>query len=544
MRLIIVFLIAVACVFELAPARADFADDQRVCGDIHNKDYQARIAACTRQINSGRWQGHNLATSFVQRGMARQDDNDLDGAIADYGLAIHLDPGGTMPYMDRGTARRKKGDLEGAVADYNEAIRRDPNNGVAYFNRGTLRYENGDIDRAIPDFDQIIRLIPKFAVPYVFRGRARNAKGDADGAIADFNTAIQLAPTFASSFSGRCAAQISKGNLDAAIADCDEAIQLDNTNAEAYAFRGVAYERKNDTIRARADFNNAVALPENDSVSKLAHRTARSGLDSLPPSSVNTTVVGPAAPAVSYPVPGVRSGRRVALVIGNSAYVNVPRLANPANDARLMADTLSSLGFVLVGGGALLDLDEDKLRRAVRDFGSQLQGADVGLFYYAGHGVQVRGANYLVPVDANPTREADIDFQMVDGNLVLRQMEGAGAKLNIVILDACRNNPLAGRGLRATGGGLAQMEAPEGTLISFATQPGNVAQEGNGSHSPYTEALAQIMRKPGLDIWHTFNDVGLAVTSATAGEQRPWISSSPIKGDFYFAGAPAGATNP
>jgi uncharacterized protein len=144
---------------------------------------------------------------------------------------------------------------------------------------------------------------------------------------------------------------------------------------------------------------------------------------------------------------------RIALVVGNSSYRNVPGLDNPANDARLMADTLRSLGFKLVGGGPQIDLDKDGLDQAVQSFGRGLQGADVGLFYYAGHGVQVRGSNYLVPVDANPTKETDVDFQMLDTNLVLRQMEGAGSKLNIVILDACRNNPLGGRGLRATDGG-------------------------------------------------------------------------------------------
>jgi Caspase domain len=240
--------------------------------------------------------------------------------------------------------------------------------------------------------------------------------------------------------------------------------------------------------------------------------------------------------------------RRVALIIGNSAYMNVPRLANPDNDARLMAETLRSLGFTLVGGSAQLDLNEDGFRRVVEEFGKQLQGANVGLFYYAGHGVQVHGENYLVPIDSNPTKEADVDFQMLDANLVLRQMEGAGTKLNLVILDACRNNPFGGRGLRTTGGGLAQMQAPEGTLISFATQPGSIAQDGRDGHSPYTEALAQIMHKPGLDIFRTFNDVGLAVTSETAGAQQPWFSSSPIKGDFYFSGRsitiePAGASN-
>ena len=149
-----------------------------------------------------------------------------------------------------------------------------------------------------------------------------------------------------------------------------------------------------------------------------------------------------------------------------------------------------------------------------------MQGADVGLFYYAGHGLQVRGANYLVPVGANPTREADIDFQMLDSNLVLRQMESAGTKLNLVILDACRNNPFSGRSLRSTDSGLAQMRASEGTVISFATQPGNVAQDGADGDSPYTKALAQAMRRPGLDVFQTFNEVGLAVMQATGNSQQ------------------------
>jgi hypothetical protein len=233
--------------------------------------------------------------------------------------------------------------------------------------------------------------------------------------------------------------------------------------------------------------------------------------------------------------------KRVALVVGNSTYLHVPTLANPANDAKLIAGTLSELGFTLIGGGPRLDLDKVSIDRAVQEFGRALQGADVGLFYYAGHGVQVRGANYLVPTNANPTREADVDFQMLDANLVLRQMEGAGTRLNLVILDACRNNPFGGRGLRATTSGLAQMQAPEGTLISFATQPGNVALDGSGANSPFTDALAQVMRKPGLDIFRTFNEVGLLVARATGGSQQPWVSLSPIKGEFYFVPGTPGA---
>jgi formylglycine-generating enzyme required for sulfatase activity len=238
---------------------------------------------------------------------------------------------------------------------------------------------------------------------------------------------------------------------------------------------------------------------------------------------------------------------RVALVVGNSGYRNVSPLENPANDAKLLAETLRGLGFRLVGGAPQLDLDKAAFDRAVQEFGRQLAGAEVGLFYYAGHGLQVRGVNYLVPVDANPTKEADVDFQMLDTNLVLRQMEGAGTKLNIVVLDACRNNPFGGRGLavgrapdagtvrlRDTSSGLAQMQAPEGTLISFATQPGNVAQDGTGGNSPYTRALAETIRKPGLGLFDAFNQVGLEVKRATGGAQLPWVSNSPIDGAFYF----------
>ncbi|HEY4985598.1 MAG TPA: caspase family protein [Bradyrhizobium sp.] len=233
--------------------------------------------------------------------------------------------------------------------------------------------------------------------------------------------------------------------------------------------------------------------------------------------------------------------KRVALVIGNSAYQNIARLDNPRNDATLMADTLLSLGFTLIGGRARLDLDKAALDLDVQTFGRQIQGADVALFYYAGHGVQVNGANYLVPVGANPTREADVDFQMVDVNLVLRQMQGSGTRLNMVILDACRNNPFGARSLRTADGGLAQMRAPEGTLISYATQPGSVAQDGSDGHSPYTRALARTVQQAGLDLFQTFNQVGLAVKRQTGGSQQPWVSSSPIDGDFYFVAPPQAA---
>ena len=228
--------------------------------------------------------------------------------------------------------------------------------------------------------------------------------------------------------------------------------------------------------------------------------------------------------------------KRVALVIGNSTYGHARALANPASDAKLMSDTLLSLGFFVVGGGAKLDLDKAGFDAALRDFQKELIGADVALFYYAGHGVETRGLNYLVPVDADPTDDGDVLTQGIALSGVLDELERAGTKINLVLLDACRDNPFRDGGVHATTGGLAQMQAPAGTLISFATQPRSVSLDGDDGHSPYTRALAETMTHPGYGLFRTFNEVGLAVQKATDGAQLPWVSMSPISGNFYFAG--------
>jgi uncharacterized caspase-like protein len=239
-----------------------------------------------------------------------------------------------------------------------------------------------------------------------------------------------------------------------------------------------------------------------------------------------------------------RAETRLALVVGNGAYKNYSQLANPTNDAQLIATTLQSLGFTLIGDGPQTDVDKLSFERLIRRFGRELAGGGVGLFYYAGHGLQLQGANYLVPIDANLTSVADADYELIDAGLVLKQMDAAGSKLNMMILDACRNNPFGGRGLRDAGSGLAVMRAPRGTIISYATQPGNVARDGADGHSPYTKALSESLRKPGNRVLEVFNDVGLAVDKVTKGEQQPWVASSPIEGDFYFASAAPAAAAP
>lgn len=394
---------------------------------------------------------------------------------------------------------------------------------------------------------------PRF---FEYRGDAYILKNDYDRATSDYSRAIDLSAVATNTHLKRGLAYKAKGEYDRARADIQKAHQLDPSNkrikAALAALGGTAANARSSAEQAAqepAKPSSPLPLDPRDAPKYNASPTERPAWLRPEPPGDAQQAVEPAKPEEAVPTPVVQpaaapvvvpQGKRVALVIGNSAYEHISSLDNPEKDARLIAAALGELGFTLIGGGAQLDLDNAALEQAVQNFGREIQGAEVALFYYTGHGVQVRGTNYLVPVGANPAREADVDFQMLDANLVLRQMEGSGSRLNLLVLDACRNNPFGGRGLRTAASGLAQMQAPEGTLISFATQPGNVALDGTGDNSPFTKALAETIRKPGLDIFRTFNEVGLAVKEATAGAQQPWTSSSPIKGEFYFAGRTIG----
>jgi formylglycine-generating enzyme required for sulfatase activity len=224
--------------------------------------------------------------------------------------------------------------------------------------------------------------------------------------------------------------------------------------------------------------------------------------------------------------------RRIALVIGNGAYQNVKPLKNPPNDATLLAATLKKLGFEVTVG---TDKSQREMKQLIREFGQRLRGGGgVGLFYFAGHGVQARGHNYLVPVDAEIQTEADLEDAAVDVNYVLNMMDDAQNALNIVVLDACRNNPFA-RSFRSAQEGLAQVKAPTGTLIAYATSPDSVAADGGGANSPYAEELTKQIQVSGVLLETMFRRVAEQVSSRSGGRQEPWYSAN-VKGDFFFSG--------
>ena len=235
----------------------------------------------------------------------------------------------------------------------------------------------------------------------------------------------------------------------------------------------------------------------------------------------------PAAQAVATPE------QRIALVIGNGQYKEAP-LLNPVNDAQAIAKALTRSGFKVT---LKENVGRAEMQVALREFGDALRKGGVGLFYFAGHGVQVKGRNFLIPVDADIQREDEVAYNSVDANQVLDKMEAASNRLNIVILDACRNNPFA-RSFRSSGAGLAQMDAPVGSFIAFATAPGSVASDGQGSNGLYTQHLLRAMQRPGVKIEDVFKDVRAGVRRDSNGRQVPWENTS-LEGDFIFVPKPA-----
>lgn len=220
--------------------------------------------------------------------------------------------------------------------------------------------------------------------------------------------------------------------------------------------------------------------------------------------------------------------KRIALVIGNASYDFSP-LLNPVNDARAVASVLKQAGFEVRKHE---NLTQTSMKRAIMQFGAELSQRDIGLFYYAGHGVQVQGRNYLIPVDANIQYESDIEVEAVDLAAVLSKMKGAQNRLNIVILDACRNNPFTSNS-RTLNKGLAFTAAPSGTLIAYSTAPGGIADDGNGKNGIYTQYLTRHVLEPNIQIEDVFKRVRIDVKKRTGGRQIPWESSS-LEGDFYF----------
>lgn len=411
----------------------------------------------------------------------------------------------------------------------------------AYVGRGSSYLSKLSLGKAMADFDMAIQLNPQDAWAYFYRGVAYFAKLQSDHALPEFTRAIELDPTLAAAYHLRAGIYQEKGNKQLAIADYQRALQLDPQNS---------YDL-NQLLRLGGQPLPPVPPAQSAEVRQGPSVSTTTALASVPQPSATNASVSPqgdsdptdaTADAVLPPLAAATAastGPRVALVIGVGTYGALGDLSNPPNDAKLVAAALRRDGFEVQ---LVINPDQRKLYDAVHELGDRMvaAGADAtGLFYYAGHGVQSKGVNYLIPSHAKIFREADLVLEAVPADAILAQMEDAKASTNIIILDACRNTPFS-RSLRSGARGLAQMDAPNGSFIAYSTAPGSVAADGTGANSPFALALARELGQPGELIEAVFRNVRRTVLQQTDGQQTPWDSSS-LTDPFYFKQPPEAA---
>src|SRR5438445_917673 len=554
----------------LAQSRAQFGP---LCTtDTTPADQQ--IDACNKIIALKIFSGAKLATIYFWRAVGWNKKGNYNQVIADASEAIRLHPS-TALYNLRGSAYYDKGEDDIAIADFNDALRMGPPSGIIFHNRGNAWRSKGEYAKAIADYDQSIKLGPPSAFSWQNRGISKRALGDLDGALADINEAIRLDPQLPQPLTSRAVIWRAKDDFDHAIADTTEAIRLAKAKApvnimtppgsvliSAYSQRALSYEAKGDLERAKQDYATVLQGQASDAGSKANQATAKVRLsllsEVLPPprkpaesprsraeSAAPPPPAGAASPPPAPAQAATATSRRVALVIGNGAYTHVRALPNPTNDARSIAKSLRDIGFVVSEG---TDLNRTAMQATIRDFLREAARSQVAVVYYAGHGVQVDGRNYLVPVDIQFQAGSGMTDTMMDMDTIMAGLDDQ-VRTNILILDACRNNPIApkvastgpARDIQAGSSGLA---APAtlgagstlgaGTLIAFATAPGQVALDGEGANSPFSAALTRHIGTPGLEVQQMLTRVRAEVVAATKGKQVPWSNSS-LLGEVYLA---------
>jgi tetratricopeptide (TPR) repeat protein len=569
-------------------------------GDAWNSkgDYDRAVADYSEAIRlDPKFNGY-----YANRGNAWVSKGDFDRAIADFNQAIRLDQKDARPYNNRAdvwrsrgepdraitdaneairlqpkvadyhatlaAAYHEKGDFGRAIAAYEETLRLDPKSAVAYGNRGVLWQDLGEFDHAIADFNEAIRLDPKFSKAYSNRGNAWRLKGDLDRALADQDQAIRIQTDDTTNYVHRGDTLRYKGELARALADYDQALRVGPGEISALTGRGLTYEKMGDLARARAEFEKALASKsqQRSDINRSALETARAQLAALasgalqpvipaaPSKAASATSIPTPAAAVAVAAPGaIKQGRRVALVIGNSAYKNVPVLTNPQHDAAAIAASLRAIGLEAVT--LVNDSTREKLIDALRVFADEAEKADWAVVYYAGHGIEVNGVNYLIPVEAKIAADRDIQFEAVPLDQVLAAVDGA-QKLKLILLDACRDNPFAPQmrktapsqvavaagptagaaiGTRSVSRGLGEVKVSGATLVVYAAKHGQTALDGEGGNSPFAVAVAQRLATPNVEINKLFRLIRDDVMEATAGRQEPYTYGSlPGREDFFF----------
>jgi len=526
-KLALVLLLVTACLaFQASsPAYAVYE-----CNPDNVSDPDIAIRACNAEIAAGRY----LAIAYYDRGLAWAKKNETEKALADYNASLKINPDYQNAYISRGNALKLVGQPDKAIADYDRAIKLDPPKaGLAFYNRGNSWRDKNENEKAIADYDEAIRLMPAYVNAYVARGNIWKTKNELDKAMTDYEKALSINPSSALAYYNRGVTWRKKSEPEKAISDYNIYISLAPKDPDGYVARGNIYSDQKDYKRAIADYDQALVIdPKN----------------ALAASNRTNAVTRQQAMVTPEPQPEIKSsnssaaaikGRRIALVIGNSNYKNAPALPNPQRDAELLSRTLKRIGFEVVE--LQTNLGRDALTNALREFAQQAETADWAMVYYAGHGMEVGGINYLIPVDAKIAADRDIGFEAVALDQA-RNAVGRAKRLRLIVLDACRDNPFANQmkrtltvASRSVTRGLASVEPEAGTLIVYAAKDGETAMDGNGSNSPFVQAFVKNMETPGLEVRRLFDYVRDDVMDATAQKQQPFSYGS-LSGrqDFYF----------
>ncbi|CAN7557387.1 tetratricopeptide repeat protein [Bradyrhizobium sp. LjRoot220] len=455
-------------------------------------------------------------------------------AIDDYGSAIKLDPKNTAPVYERLSAFNVLEEYDVVVQGTKLLLEKDPKDAKALNTRALAYIGMKQFDHAIVDLEAALSLDPKNGMYQVNKSSILREMGRIDEAIALLSSVVFESPNAPNAYLNRGVAWRVKGDMDSASKDFDEAIRLNPTYIDAFANRGLVLEAQGNAAKAAEAYRSALSQKQGGVFLKRYQRMAQARLDVIDASSGRTELADPQ-----------KRNRRIALVIGNSAYKHAGHLANPSNDATKISQALRDIGFEVTDG---VNLDQSTMRKIFGEFLADAPSANVAVVFYAGHGMQVNGKNYLVPIDFEINNDKDASTSMVDVDFILSGLDDQ-IRTNIIILDACRNNPMLSEQKGAGGRGFSRVSglaAPSGlgagaalgagTLLAFATAPGQVASDGEGTNSPFSTALGRHISTPGLEVQQMLTRVRSDVVAATKSKQVPWSNSS-LLGEVFLVKA-------
>jgi Caspase domain/Tetratricopeptide repeat len=477
--------VAVVLAFVLAaPTSGEARDIYKECNG--GNDIAAIVSACSAVLQRGaRESASNRKQAFFYRGYAYQRTSRLDEGFADYRASLTIDPGFFPPknnlsagFTRRGGEASDRKDYGQALSDFTEALKLKPNDAQSLNNPAAIHYKKGDFDQAIPLCTSASQNDPKSTAAYDICGRSYLGKGDLKNAVVALTKVQALDP----------------GHRDA---------------------------------------------DDPQSPLEALDQAKRMLAEAAPPVVPSRPAVEPAAvPAAIAPIAESSSQgeNRVALVIGNDHYANVAALSNPRQDAALVAAALKMSGFTSVT--LLEDLGRDGFVSAIKAFQDQADKADWAVVYYAGHGVEIDGTNYLIPVDAKLKTDRDVPDEAIPLDRVMSAIAGAH-KLKLVVLDACRNNPFAPQmklsgARRSIARGLSRVEPVGATLVVYAAKEGTTAQDGDGADSPFAVSFARRLKQPGVEINMALRFVRQDVLDQTGNQQEPFVYGSLPPTNFYF----------